>query len=56
MGQNNDPMKIAMVSIFVEDPVKAFNNYTEVLGFEEVMYSPENYLAIVKSPLDNPGP
>jgi predicted enzyme related to lactoylglutathione lyase len=52
MGQNKHPMKIAMVSVFVADPVKAFKYYTEVLGFEEVMYSPENYIAIVKSPLD----
>lgn len=52
MGQNEHPMKIAMVSVFVEDPVKAFKHYTEVLGFEEVMYSPENFIAIVKSPLD----
>tara|TARA_R110001583_G_scaffold63217_1_gene185254 strand:- start:1704 stop:2117 length:414 start_codon:yes stop_codon:yes gene_type:complete len=55
MGQNKHPMKIAMVSVFVEDPVKAFKYYTKVLGFEEVMYSPENYLAIVKSPLDTNG-
>lgn len=55
MGQTKNPMKIAMVSVFVEDPVKAFKFYTEVLGFEEVMYSPENYLAIVKSPLDSLG-
>jgi len=55
MGQNKHPMKIAMVSVFVEDPVKAFKYYTDVLGFEEVMYSPENYIAIVKSPLDNDG-
>ena len=55
MGQNKYPMKIAMVSIFVADPVKAFKYYTEVLGFEEVMYSPENYIAIVKSPLENNG-
>ena len=55
MGQNKHPMKIAMVSVFVEDPVKAFEYYTEVLGFEEVMYSPENYIAIVKSPLDSNG-
>ena len=55
MGQNKHPMKIAMVSVFVEDPVKAFKYYTEVLGFEEMMYSPENYLAIVKSPLDSNG-
>ena len=55
MGQNNHPMKIAMVSVFVADPVKAFKHYTEVLGFEEVMYSPENYIAIVKSPLEGNG-
>ena len=56
MGQNNNhPMKIAMVSVFVEDPSKAFKYYTEILGFEELMYSPENYIAIVKSPLDRNG-
>lgn len=55
MGQNEHPMKISMVSVFVEDPVKAFEYYTEVLGFEEVMYSPEHYIAIVKSPLDSNG-
>lgn len=55
MGQNKHPMKIAMVSVFVEDPSKAFKYYTEVLGFEEYMYSPENYIAIVKSPLDSNG-
>jgi len=44
-----------MVSVFVETPIKAFKYYTEVLGFEEVMYSPENYIAIVKSPLDSNG-
>ena len=55
MGQNKYPMKIAMVSVFVADPVKAFKYYTEVLGFEAVMYSPENYIAIVKSSLENNG-
>jgi predicted enzyme related to lactoylglutathione lyase len=55
MGQNKHPMNIAMVSVLVEDPVKAFKYYTEVLGFEEVMYMPENMLAIVKSPLDKGG-
>ncbi len=55
MGQNKHPMKIAMVSVFVEDPVKAFKFYTEILGFEEVMYSPENYIAIVKSTLSGEG-
>ncbi len=51
MAKNKHPMKIAMVSVMVEDPVKAFQYYTKVLGFEEVMYDPANYLAIVKSPL-----
>ena len=55
MAQNKYPMKIEMVSVFVADPVKAFKYYTEVLGFEEVMYSPENYIAIVKSPLNPNG-
>lgn len=55
MGQNEHPMRISMVSVIVEDPVKAFEYYTNVLGFEEVMYSPENYIAIVKSPLDSNG-
>jgi catechol 2,3-dioxygenase-like lactoylglutathione lyase family enzyme len=40
-------MKIAMVSVLIEDLSKAFQYYTEVLGFEEVMYYPKNYLAIV---------
>jgi catechol 2,3-dioxygenase-like lactoylglutathione lyase family enzyme len=55
MGQNEHPMKISMVSVFVADPAKAFQYYTKVLGFEEVMYSPENYIAIVKSSLDRNG-
>ena len=56
MGQTKKhSMKIAMVSIFIEDPTKAFNQYTDVLGFEEVIYSPENYIAIIKSPLDRNG-
>ncbi len=55
MAKNKYPMKIAMVSILVPDPAKAFKYYTEILGFEEVMFSPENYIAIVKSPLDSCG-
>ncbi len=55
-GQIKHPMKVAMVSILVEDPSKAFKYYTEVLGFEEVMFSPENYIAIVKAPLTAEGP
>ena len=55
MAQKKHPMKIALVSVLVEDPVKAFEYYTKVLGFEEVMYDPDNYLAIVKSPVDQGG-
>jgi len=55
VAQNNHPMKIEMVSVFIKDPAKAFKYYTEVLGFEEVMFAPESYIAIVKSPLDNDG-
>ena len=55
MGQNKHPMRIAMVNVLVKDPVKAFKYYTEVLGFEKVMYAPESYIAIVKSPLDPNG-
>lgn len=43
-------MKVGMVSIPVSDPAKAFKHYTEVLGFEKVMFEPEQFLAIVKSP------
>ncbi len=55
-AQNQHPMKIAMVSVFVENPTKAFQYYTDTLGFEEVMYSPEQYIAIVRSPLQEQGP
>ena len=47
-------MKIALTSVFVNDPIKAFKFYTEVLGFVERMYMPEAYLAIVASP-EEPG-
>jgi predicted enzyme related to lactoylglutathione lyase len=43
-------MKIALTSIFVNDPVAAFKFYTEVLGFVEKLYLPEQNLAIVASP------
>lgn len=55
MKKNTHPMKVAMVSVLVADPIKAFKYYTEVLGFEEYMYMPENLLAIVKSPLNPNG-
>lgn len=55
MKKNKHPMMVAMVSVLVADPMKAFKYYTEVLGFEEYMYMPENLLAIVKSPLNPNG-
>lgn len=47
-------MKIALTSVFVDDPGKAFKFYTEVLGFIERLYMPEANLAIVASP-EEPG-
>ena len=44
-----------MVSVSVEDPIKAFKFYTEVLNFKEYMYMPEGQLAIVVSPEDPEG-
>ncbi len=43
-------MKIAMTSIFVDDPIKAFQIYTEKLGFIKKQYLPEAQLAVVASP------
>ena len=48
-------MKIKMVSIPVLDPIMAFKQYTEVLGFDEFMYDPKGQLAIVVSPDDPKG-
>lgn len=43
-------MKIALVSIFVNNPIEAHQYYTEVLGFTSRLFMPEHYLAIVASP------
>ena len=43
-------MKISLVGLLVNDPIKAFTFYTEVLGFVERLYMPEANLAIVASP------
>ena len=48
-------MKIALTSVFVDDPTKAFKFYTEVLGFTEKMFIPEAHLAIVASPEEPDG-
>jgi predicted enzyme related to lactoylglutathione lyase len=43
-------MNISLTSVSVNDPLHAFKFYTEVLGFQEKMYMPEMFLAIVVSP------
>lgn len=48
-------MKIALTSIPVDDPLKAFAFYTDVLGFIERLYMPEAHLAIVASPEEPQG-
>ncbi|EKE26398.1 MAG: hypothetical protein ACD_4C00304G0006 [uncultured bacterium (gcode 4)] len=48
-------MKISLVSVIVDDPLKAFKFYTEILGFMEKMYIPEAQLAIVVSSEDPDG-
>lgn len=45
-------MKIGLTSVFVNDPLKAFTFYTEVLGFVKKIYIPEAYVAIVVSSED----
>jgi len=45
-------MKIKMTSIPVNDPIKAFRFYTDVLGFKEHMYDPKGKLAIVINPAE----
>ncbi len=42
-------MKITLTSVFVDDPIKAFAFYTEVLGFVEKTYVPDANLAVVAS-------
>ena len=48
-------MKIALTSLPVHDPPRAFAFYTQVLGFTEKVYLPEANLAIVVSPEDPDG-
>jgi predicted enzyme related to lactoylglutathione lyase len=42
-------MKIGLTNVYVDDPIKAFTFYTQVLGFVERLYVPEAMLAIVAS-------
>ena len=48
-------MKIAMTSVFVNDPMTAHTFYTEMLGFVSRLYIPEANLAIVASPEEPEG-
>jgi predicted enzyme related to lactoylglutathione lyase len=48
-------MRIALTSVSVDDPIKAFKFYTEVLGFSERTFIPEMRLAIVASPEEPDG-
>jgi catechol 2,3-dioxygenase-like lactoylglutathione lyase family enzyme len=48
-------MKLDLVSIFVDDPVRAHEFYTEVLGFLSKEFTPDAHLAIVVSPEDPGG-
>ena len=48
-------IKIALTSVFVDDPNKAHAFYTEKLGFVSKMHMPEYYLAIVVSAADPDG-
>ncbi|NGP87092.1 VOC family protein [Fodinibius halophilus] len=48
-------MKISMTSVHVDDPLKAFEFYTETLDFKEQMYMPEAKVAIVVSPEEPEG-
>ena len=48
-------MRIALTSIFVNDPVKAHKFYTEILGFHSKEFTPDAQLAIVVSREDTNG-
>ena len=48
-------MKIALTSVFVDNPLSAHTFYTETLGFVSKMLIPEANLAIVASPEDPSG-
>lgn len=44
-----------MCSVHVKDPADAFDFYTKILGFDELMKAPEAELYIVRSPEDPHG-
>lgn len=49
-------MTIKMTSVYVSNPLTAFEFYTDVLGFKELLFMPEHRLAIVISPEQPNGP
>ena len=48
-------MRILLTSIFVDDPVKAHQFYTDILGFKSREYVPDAQLAVVVSSEDPNG-
>lgn len=48
-------MKISMTSIFVDDPIKAHEYYTKVLGFQSKEFDADAFLAVVVSSEDPNG-
>ncbi len=48
-------MQITMTSIFVDDPIKAHDFYTIILGFQSKEFVPDAQLAVVVSPDDPNG-
>ena len=51
--EKTNALKIALTSVFVDNPAKAHEFYTEVLGFQSKEFNPAGHLAIVVSK-DNP--
>jgi len=45
-------MRIKQCSVHVTDPASAFDFYTQILGFEEVLKVPESELYLVRAPED----
>lgn len=49
-------MQIALTSIFVDEPTKAHDFYTRILGFKSKEFVPDAQLAIVVSSENPEGP
>jgi len=48
-------MRVKMCGVHVDEPAKAYQFYTGVLGFEELLTIPEANLYVVRSPEDPDG-